>query len=204
MNHLFKLCVMTYWLALIAWCAALIAAAVAAMNVFVSLNEIAVSWSDYDAYPAEHHSRIVAGHIMMGVFFLVDIMQFIAVPLVMIMLLFQLTAFKQPWRRVSNILRIVCLTIAAGLFIYHVLAIAPSMNRELRAYWSAASSGDVTSAESHLEAFNRLHPKADAILRLDLLLVLVAAGASAVALSPIAATQVSTSLQTPLLARSTP
>lgn len=204
MNHLFKLCVMTYWLALIAWCAALIAAAIAAMNVFGTLNEIAVSWSDYEAYPAEHHSRIVAGHIMEGVFLLVDIMQFIAVPLVMIMLLLQLTAFKQPWRRASNLLRSVCLIIASALFVYHVLAIAPSMNGELRRYWSAASSGDVARAESHLQAFNRLHPKADAILRLDLLLVLVAAGASAVALSQSPATQASTGLKTASLARSTP
>ena len=122
----------------------------------------------------------------------------------MIMLLLQLTAFRQPWRRASNLLRSVCLTIASALFVYHVLAIAPSMNGELRRYWSAASSGDVARAESHLETFNRLHPKADAILRLDLLLVLLAAGASAVALSQSPATQASTGLQTPSLARSTP
>ncbi|MDY7109734.1 MAG: hypothetical protein SYC29_13950 [Planctomycetota bacterium] len=173
-----------YWLALIVWSAALISAGVAAMNVFGTLDAMPLELQRYAAYPVDEHPRLAAGHIMEGVFFLVDVLQFIAAPITVLALIAQFVFFRVPFRRLSNILRAAALVIAAGLFAYHATMVAPEMNRELRLFWSAAEAGRIEEAAEHRRAFNACHPTADAILRLNLLLLLIAAGASAVALTP--------------------
>jgi hypothetical protein len=76
--------------------------------------------------------------------------------------------------------------------------LAPNMNRELRAYWAAAEAGDVEQAQAHRAAFNADHPRADALLRLNLLLLVVAAVSSAAAFTPDPSKR--TGLQAPELA----
>ncbi|MBT8485724.1 MAG: hypothetical protein HKO59_02380 [Phycisphaerales bacterium] len=186
MTLLSRSCLVAYWLGLVLWASGLISAAVAAMNVFPQLDAMPLALTEFAGYPVGEHPRIAAGHIMEGVFFLVDVMQMVAAPAVLLLLLTQLTIFRFPRRPVANVLRVTLLLAAAGLFGYHALRLAPPMNSALRGYWAAAASGDVETAHAQRAAFAALHPRADTILRLDLLLVLGAIAASAVALAPAA------------------
>ena len=200
MHGYFKIVNTVYWLALILWISALISAAVAAMNVFGSLNDMPLELEQYGAYPAAEHPRLAAGRIMEGVFFLVDLLQFIAVPLVAAALIAQVTIFRLSLKRPANTIRTACIVLAAGIFAYHAIMLAPGMNRELRAYWAAAEAGQVEQAHAHRTAFNADHPRADALLRLNLVLLLVAAASSAAAFSPTGGRRAG-HLQTPHLAR---
>ena len=170
-----------YWLALILWISALISAGVAAMNVFGVLDGMPLRLEQYAAFPAGEHPRLAASRIMEGVFFLVDVLQFIAIPLALLALIAQLAFFHVPLKRISNIIRSAAIVIAAALFAYHATMVAPKMNGELRAFWAAAEAGQIDEATAHRSAFNAYHPTADAILRLNLLLLLIAAAASAAA-----------------------
>jgi hypothetical protein len=184
-----------YWLGLILWIAALISAAVAAMNVFPALKAMPIELADYANYPSDQHWRFAAGQIMEGVFFLIDVMQFVAAPLVLITLIAQLAVFRMPLRSISNLARAACIAVAAGLFAYHATMLAPKMNRALREQWEAAKAGEIERADALRAAFNADHQTADAILKLNLILLIVTAGASAVALGP--ALQSSTDLLEP-------
>jgi hypothetical protein len=190
-----------YWLALIVWISALISAGVAAMNVFPALDGLPLQLEQYAAYPAGEHPRLAAGRIMEGVFFLVDVLQFIAIPLTILALLAQFLIFRLPVKRISSVLRTAAIVIAAGLFACQATMIAPKMNRELRSFWAAAEAGRIDEAQAHRSAFSAYHPRADAILRSNLLLLLVAAASSAAAFTPEAARRDST-LQPPSLLNS--
>jgi len=190
-----------YWLALTIWIAALISAAVAAMNVFPTLDETVLTLERYAEYPEAEHPRLLAGRIMERVFFLVDLLQFGAAPVAVLALLVQVFVFGMPLRRAGHIIRAGCIVAAAGLLTYHATLLAPGMNRELRAYWAAAEAGEIEAARARREAFNAYHPRADAVLRLNLLLLLVAVGASAAAWAPTDAAR-RERLETPKLAKS--
>lgn len=176
-----------YWTALVLWVSALVSAGIAAMNVFGTLVDAPIAWERYAAYPGAEHGRLAAGHVMEGVFFTVDLVQFAAIPLVLLTLGAQLMGLRMPLRRPANLLRCACLVTAAGLFAYHALALAPRMNRELRAHWTAAEAGDVAAATAHRTQFNALHPVADTLLRANLVLTLIAVAASAAAFTRTAA-----------------
>ncbi|MCP3906154.1 MAG: hypothetical protein GY715_21225 [Planctomycetes bacterium] len=175
-------CNVIHAFALILWIAALVSAAVAAMNVFPITDSMSFVLERYAAYPADEHGRIAAGRIMEGVFFTVDMLQFVAAPLALLTLLAQLTVFRGPWRRPAHLVRGACIVLAAALFAGHAMMLAPKMNADLRAFWEAAEAGDVDRAHEHRAAFNRRHPKADIILRVNLLLVAAAAVAGTVGL----------------------
>ena len=192
---------MSYYVLSLTNLRALISAGVAAMNVFPALDALPLELEQYAAYPAGEHPRLAAGRIMEGVFFLVDVLQFIAIPLTVLALLAQLLIFRLPVKRISNAVRTAMIVIAAGLFAWHATMLAPKMNRELRSFWSAAETGQVDEAQAHRRAFNAYHPRADAILRTNLLLLLVAAGTSAAAFTPEAA-RGETTLQPPRLLNS--
>jgi len=187
-----------YWLALILWIGALVSAGVAAMNVFGTLDGMPLRLEQYATYPAGAHPRLAAGHIMEGVFFLVDVLQFIAIPLALLSLIAQFMLFHVPIRRISNIVRAAGIVIAAGLFACHATLVAPKMNGELRAFWAAAEAGQIDEATAHRDAFNAYHPTANAILRLNLLVLLLAAAASAAAFTPTT-DRTDSSLQPPRL-----
>jgi hypothetical protein len=200
MQAALKLCHVVYWLALIIWTSALVSAAVAAMNVFSTLPDMAIELERYRSFPIEEHGRLAAGHVMDGVFFLVDVMQFVAVPLVLLALLAQLFVFRMRWTRPANVIRALCLIVAAAAFAFHAGVLAPRMNRNLREFWSAAEAGEIQTAREHRALFHADHQLADPILRLNLVLLLVAVGASAAAMTP-ASPQPSHQLEQPRLAQ---
>jgi hypothetical protein len=179
-----KACNAVYWLALTMWAAALLTAGIAAMNVFGKLLKMKIELSGYGALPIESHGRLAAGMVREGVFFTVDLVQFVAAPLTVLTLLAQLSIFRMPVRMPSNLIRSGCIGIAAALFACHVTMVAPAMNRDLRAYWTAAENGAIAEAQSHLDAFNSRHPIADTLLKTNVILLLVCVAASAAALGP--------------------
>jgi hypothetical protein len=77
-----------------------------------------------------------------------------------------------------------CITIAGGVLLFRALDLTPRMDRELHAYWAAAEEGRVEDAKSHRAAFTALHPRARMFMTASLVMLLAAAGASAVALGP--------------------
>jgi len=180
----FKLVNAIYLMSLAAWLAALASAGIAAGNVFGVLDDMSLELERYATYPSQEHGMLAAGHVMEGVFVTVDLIQIVAIPLTLLALGMQLAVYRLPLRSPANAVRTLCLVAATGLFAYHATALAPRMNRELRARWSAAEAGDVAAARAHQMAFNQDHPTADLILKTNLILLIIALGASAAALSP--------------------
>lgn len=196
-----RICDVAYWIALTGWFAALAAAGIAAMSVFGTLPAMDVALGDFPSHPPQEHGRLAAGAVMQNVFFSVDVIQFAVAPVVVITLLAQVLVLGDSLRRWSNVGRALCIVAAASLFAYHVAAIAPVMNRHWRAFWDAAKAGDTERAAGERAAFNRLHPRADAVLRVNVVLLSVSIGLSAVALRPPLPRRPPSALETPRLAQ---
>lgn len=179
-----RVCLVTYWLSLAVWLSALVAGGIAAVHVFGRLPALEPALERFEAYPAAEHGRIAAGMIMSDLFFTTDLVQFVAVPLALITAVLQVTLFRQPIRRPANLVRLGCVVIAAGLFAYDAIAVAPAIYAELNDYWAAAEAGDIDGAAIHAEAMASRHDTAELVLQANLLLVLGALGASAVAFAP--------------------
>jgi hypothetical protein len=199
------LCNTIYWLALTVWIAILVAAGVAAASTFAILPDLGVSLAPFAAYPEAEHGRIAAGHVMEPVFAFVDVVQFGAAPVVLLMVLLQHLVFRVPSRRVLAGLRVVAIAGAAALLAYRALALAPEMNRDLRIYWEAAEAGDVVRAEEHRARFDAAHPTASRLISSTLGLLVIALLASPATLAPVRGAEPDRPrLQEPDLARSRP
>jgi hypothetical protein len=179
-----KACLVVYWLSLVAWLAALVAAGLCAVHTFGTLGDMPLVLERFATYPAPEHGRIAAGLVMADVFFAVDCVQFAAIPAALIMLGLQLTVFGLPARRPSNLIRLGCLVLAAGLFAYYAVAVAPALNGALRSYWEAAAAGDVEAAGHDRGLVAAYHSTAQMVFQLNLALVTGAVAASAAALAP--------------------
>ncbi len=178
---LFKIVLIAYWLGLMLWFASLMTAGISAMNTFGTLPDLGVRLDSYPDYPGSEHGRLAAGMVMERNFFVVDVIQMLAIPLVIAMLLLQLFGFGMKLRKPANLIRTACLLIAAGLFAFYASAIAPRMNSELRMYWQQAEAGELEQAKIHRDNFDLDHPRAELILTVNLFLLIVGAGASAAA-----------------------
>jgi hypothetical protein len=179
-----KACLAVYWLSLAVWLAALMAAGLSAVHTFGKLPRTPLVLEPFAAYPVEEHGTIAAGLVMADVFVTVDFIQFVAVPLAVLMLALQLTVFRLPAGRPSNIVRAACLVLAAALFAWYAAAVAPPLNGNLRAYWDAARAGDLETATGHRDLVGAYHSTARLVLQLNLALVVATVAASAVALGP--------------------
>ena len=181
---LLRICLVVYWLSLAVWFSGLVTAGISASMVFGKLPGMSLELQRFQAYPIDEHGTIAAGLVMSDVFFAVDVVQFIAIPLVLITLVLQLVVFGLPARRPANVVRGVCLLGAAVLFAWYALMLAPSLNSELRLFWQAAAAADLDAAQRHREIFRAGHTTARHILEINSLLVLVSLAASALALGP--------------------
>ena len=186
MRGYLKPCLVLYWLGLSAWMSALAAAGLSAANVFGQLPEMGLALERFEAYPVEEHGTIAAGLVMADVFFTVDVIQFMAIPITLITLALQLTIFELPALKPSNLVRTGCLGLAAGFFGYYATALAPPLNATLRTYWQAAQRGELDRAAALQQEFQAGHAVAEHILQANAVLVVIAVVASAVALVPSA------------------
>jgi hypothetical protein len=179
-----KACLVVYWLSLVAWLAALTGAGLCAVHTFGKLPGTPLVLERFALYPAAEHGRIAAGLVMADLFFTVDVVQFVAIPAALIMLALQLTVFRLPPGRPSNLIRLGCLVLGACLFAYYAVAVAPALNLALRTYWGAAGAGDLATAEAQRHLVGICHSRAQLILQANFALIVAAVAASAVALAP--------------------
>lgn len=178
-----KLSFVVYWLALVMWVGSLMAVGVTAVTTFTILPdaELGLTLERFDAFNHDEHGRIAAGLVNEPAFTFTDVVQVAAACVVLLMLILQVALFGQRWRRAANLIRSGCILIAAALLVIRMMMITPDMNRELRAYWSAAEAGNHDTAMAHREAFDRHHKIARPMFDATLLLLLVGVAASATA-----------------------
>lgn len=193
-----------FWTTLTLWLGVLLSAGIAAMNTFPTLQTMNITLHDYAAFQPERsdtvsvHGLLAAGMVMEGVFFLINMAQFIVAPLTLITLVVSLVAVASSWKRPLNLARLIAVTVACLLFAWHGLIQFPRMNRELHDYWSAAKMGLVEKALGHQRAFERDHPLAENVLQINMILLLFTIGVSAAVTTPLAERKRG-SLQSPAL-----
>lgn len=177
-----------YWLSLTLWISAIIAGAIAAVSVFGKLPEMSIRLDDFAAYqPSDDphaQGRIAAGMVMERLFWIVDMIQFVAAPLLAVTLVMQLIAGRGAAKTPANLIRTMCVVIAIGTFAWQSALLTPEMNRELRAYWAAAKAGQLEAAQRHKAAFDADHPRATLLYDIRLLTLLAALVASAAMTAP--------------------
>jgi len=199
-----KVCAAIHAVALTCWIGLLIAAGVAAAGAFATLPDLGVSLRGYEGFatgdPADH-GRLAAGKMLEAVFSAIDFAQIPLAVIAIVAFAMQIILSGDSWRRPTHTIRLLCMLIAAGLLAGHVSFVAPPMNRELQAYWSAAEAGNNTLALAHRAAFDEYHPRAEQILQVNLLLLFTAAGAAGVSCVANRSSSESHILETPLLAR---
>jgi hypothetical protein len=179
-----RLSVVVSWLALVAWIGALVAAAVSAMNVFGTMPDLAIQSTQFAALPTDDQARATAGVVMAEVFATVDAIQYVAAPVAVLALLAQFALFGQCIRRPANLVRVITTVTAAVALGYYAVALAPGLNADLHAFWAAAEIGDLDTAGVARERFNVMHHTAERVLKMNLVLLLAAVVASAIAFTP--------------------
>lgn len=178
-----RIAAVVWWLSIGLWISVLIAAGIAAVNVFPTVKEMAVTIPGWAA-PESEHWRYAAGKVMDPIFFLADLVQFVVAPLSLLALLgMRISAGPTP-RRVAGGVRLAALLIATGLFAWQGLWNAQAMRTGLRQQWDAAKIGDMAEAERLRQDFEDDHQLASSILRFTLLFVVVAGVAGAIDLAP--------------------
>jgi len=177
------LCNTVYWFALTTWIAVIVAAGVAAGFTFTVLPALGLTIESYSALPASEHGQLAAGKVMEPLFAFVDIVQIAMAFVVVLAVVVQVWPLRYALRRVLNAIRVVAILVAVGLLAYRAITLTPEMNRELRAYWSAAEAGDVEKAQTHREAFTIRHPRASDLFSATLATLVVALLVSPAALA---------------------
>ncbi len=159
------------------WLAVLVAAGLAAAVAFPEMKELDPRLPDYAAYTGDHW-MIAAGHIGRRVFSIADRVQLVAaaVSVLTLAIVTRLRLSTGPWLA----LRWIAVGVAAGLAIYNGLVLAPKMDADLLAYWSAAREGDQVKAAEHRAVFSAQHPQASRVLTIGAAGVFVAVVAAAV------------------------
>lgn len=200
MNGLAKLCNGLYWLALAIWFSVLVSAGVSAMSAFTALpdDELGLRLERFAAYDETRHGQIAAGKVMEPIFTFVDVMQLTMGAIVLVTLIAQMTVFGMSWKRPANMIRIVCVVVASGLFLFRAMTIQPEMNQDLRTYWEAAKTGDVETASAAQGSFEAAHRRARPLFDATLLVLVVGIVASAAAFTvPSTTSSRSDSLEPP-------
>lgn len=172
-------------LGLALWFAAVASGAIAAMNVFPRVRDLAPTMDAFAAWPADDHWRLLAGHAMAGVFATGDLLQVAAAVVVLATLVAGIGLAGPGGRRLPHLVRTFLVIVATGVLGWHLLVRAPAMNRDLAAFHEAARAGDLETARARRDAFEAAHLPAERSLAATLLLV---SGAIALAAaSPLAA-----------------
>ena len=193
-----------YWLGLTIWVAALASGGVAAIGVFTTLPAMGLRISEFEPHLGDdtrEHGRLAGGKVMEPIFTATDYVQCATATITCIALALILMMNRRAAKRPANLVRTTCIGIAAALLVYHMIDLAPGMNRELRAYWSAARQVDHDAAKEHKASFDANHPTADALYKARLMLLLIAVAASGAACVSEAKRTLTSPLQTPELAK---
>jgi hypothetical protein len=185
MRGAIKICNGVYWLALTIWIAALVSGGVAAAGVFSTLPKLGILIPKYQSAlgnDTAEHGRVAGGMVMEPIFTAMDWVQATAAFFVVLTLVSQLTVFKMRLKSPGHLIRTICIGSAVLVMIVHMTALAPRMNRELRARWNAIEVSDRAAMETHRAAFESDHHLADSLYAARLILLLVGVAASGAAL----------------------
>ncbi len=167
-----KVCESVHFVALAVWLGSLVMAGAVAAQVFPLLRAMDARVPDHPGFTGEQW-LIVGGRVGDMVFTTSDFIQFFAVLIAVFTLVVSIGVFKLSARRISTLVRAVALGGSLLVVAYQLLVLGPTMQHELRAYWSAAQGGDNESAQLHREAFDALHPRATWALAGSSLAVLI-------------------------------
>ncbi len=144
------------------WAGALFGAGVAAAVAFPTMKGLDPTLGAYPDYTGEHWV-LAAGRVAARVFLIADITQFVCAFLAVGGFVLAAVAGDRV-RSWLKFFRAGALGVAFLLVSYHLLIQGPRMDRDLRAYWDAAASGDNATARVHQDAFAARHGGASRIM----------------------------------------
>lgn len=169
-------------LALVAWIAAMIAPAVAAMVAFPRLAEFGVVLPGSEAYfvdDAAAAGRFVAGYVTNPIFVASDRVRLIAAVAAWGAIL--VTGARPDGRGRAAIVATLAVGLASIVLAWSLAMVAPPLAAELEA-WRVAVLADVPDAATQAKAaFDPLHEQASTLMKAELLLVLAAVVAGGLA-----------------------
>ncbi len=144
------------------WTGALFGAGVAAAVAFPTMKSLDPTLGAYPDYSGEHW-MLGAGRVAARVFLIADITQFACALLAVGGFVLAVVTGDRA-RSWLKFFRAGALGVAFLLVSYHLLIQGPRMDRDLRAYWDAAASGDNATAKVHQDAFAAQHGGASRIM----------------------------------------
>ena len=149
------------------WLAAIASAAVAAPNVFGTLDDdLPVHTAAYAAFEEAEQSRLVAGQIMLGVFTLVDRIMYVGAALAVIGGLIVMIP-GGGWKRPSMLLMLLGLALASACCVLYI-QMSPELYTLLTERFAAAEAGDIVKARAIVEQFDPLHERATMLFQIQL------------------------------------
>ena len=183
MNRGSRLCNAVYWLALTIWIGVLIGAFVARKGAMSILPDLGVTIDDFLTFDVNEHGRIAAEKLIEPILTFVDLTQLVAAVLVLTAVVLQSTLFRIPLRSPIGWARVLCLSLAAVLFVARAAFIMPPLNRTMRAYWEAARLAQVEAAGEYRESLDIAQTLALWMLGATLTLLLIAVAITPAALA---------------------
>jgi hypothetical protein len=155
------------------WAGSMLTTIAGAIVLFPTIKRLDPHLPAYEAYAGEHW-RIAAGQPGHMLFLMLDIVQFLAVMLAVATLVTMLWFKMLDRRRISTMIRTMAMAGALVAVSYHLFLLAPKMNQDITAFWSAAKAGEFDKAEQYRTAFDSMHPIASRVLGITGVCVLVA------------------------------
>lgn len=158
------------------WAGAIAATGLAAAVAFPIMKRLDPSLPGFAGYP-EDHWRIAAGQVMNPVFqgvatfgVLAGVVALLALVIVVVRVRPRVRCGLVWVRVLATSGALICVSISTAL-------VQRPMQTELAKFIDSARAGDVSAADGHREAFDRFHPVASNLMKLNLVLVVVAFGA---------------------------
>lgn len=160
------------------WLGVVLMSAAAAAVIFPTVKALDPSLPGFAAYTGDHW-MIAAGRVADRTFAVSDAAQFVCALLAGLGLVVRRPIGDAAWRTARSALRITFLSGAITALAYQLFVLAPRINANLQAHWTAAAAGDNATAQTQRAAFTADHPTASATLAVIATLVAVCLGLAA-------------------------
>ncbi len=173
MNRLRPMLAAIWWLALVAWVAAIIAPAAAAMVAFPRLPELEVSIPATQAYfvdDPDAAGRFVAGYVTNPIFVAADGVRLVVVVLVWTAMLLSAGDPSGGGRLATG--ATIAIAIASTLLVVSLVTVSGPLAEALDQWRVAVFDGDRDAAGLAKAAFDPLHERASALMKSELACVL--------------------------------
>lgn len=171
-----------WWLAVVAWIAAITAPGAAAMVAFTRLPELEVaipSTMSYFEGDPEAAGRFVAGFVTNPIFVAGDSIRLGAALLAWSAII--VTVARPVGRGRATLVATLCLAIASVTLAASLMFVSGPLAESLEAWRTAVFADDRTSADAAKAIFDPLHEQASRLMQTELILLLIAAIAGGIA-----------------------